>query len=851
MNNFAFILERLSSRAKNALIAAQMVSEELQHDHIGTEHLLFGVVAERSSFAGEILNKSKLTPEILKAELAMVNQNNQIASWKPILSTNLKAAIEKSAIIASQYGYQFIGTEHFLFGLITTEHNKARVILSKLGIDISELEQNLINVFENISKFPDVPNSEAGSNPGSEGHMHQQSPNGQPGQARGGNPIDYFTTDLTKKASQGKIDPVIGRKKEIERLISILGRRTKNNPVLIGEAGVGKTAIVEGLALAIANREVPDTLLGKKILSLDLALVVAGSMFRGEFENRLKQIIDEVKGNPDLILFIDELHTIAGAGATTGSLDAANILKPALARGELRTIGATTLAEYKKYIEHDAALERRFQPIMVEEPCKEESVSILKGIRPNYEKHHNVHITDEAIQAAVDLSDRYIQDHFLPDKAVDLIDETAAFLRSIHSNSKLAKTKRKVEDELEKLEEEKTKAVLSQDFTTALHLRSLEERLLTQKKELDTMNKQDEGPVYSISAEDIANTVSLMTKIPLKKISQNEIGKLTNLEKVLKTRIVGQDEAVSEISKTIRRSRAGLADPRRPIGSFMFLGPTGVGKTETAKMIAQEVFEDADALIRVDMSEFMERHNVARLIGAPAGYVGYEEGGRLTEAVRRKPYAVVLFDEIEKAHPEVFNILLQILEDGQLTDAQGKKVNFANTVIIMTSNLGMQELNSAARKIGFADRDEAVNEKAKAEAEYSALKNNLVEQLKKDLRPEFLNRIDKVIIFRPLGMNELKKITQLQLSDLQKRLSDQDITFKTSQALIKFISEKSFDPLQGARYIRKNIQDLISDPLAEQIIQKDIGEGSTITAGIESDHIVFKTEHKKPAAVAV
>ncbi len=844
MNNFAFILERLSSRAKNALIAAQMVSEELHHDHIGTEHLLFGVVAEKSSFAGEILHKSKLSPDLIKSELEIVNQNNEVAVWKPILSSNLKTAIEKSAIIASQYGYQFIGTEHFLFGLITTDHNKARVILSKLGIDIGELEQNLVAVFENISKFPEMPQDGTGP-------MHQDphSHGGPTPDPRKGNMLEYFTTDLTKKATQGNIDPVIGRKKEIERLISILGRRTKNNPVLIGEAGVGKTAIVEGLALAIANREVPDTLLDKKIMSLDLALVVAGSMFRGEFENRLKQIIDEVKANPNVILFIDELHTMVGAGATTGSLDAANILKPALARGELRTIGATTLAEYKKYIEHDAALERRFQPILVEEPSKEESVAILKGIRPNYEKHHNVHITDEAIQAAVDLSDRYIQDHFLPDKAVDLVDETAAFLRSIHSNSKLAKTKRKVEIELEALEEEKTKAVLSQDFTTALHLRSQEERLLAQKKELESMAKEDTGPVYSITAEDIAHTVSMMTKIPLKKLAQNEIGKLTNLEKVLKTRIVGQDDAVTEISKTIRRSRAGLSDPNRPIGSFMFLGPTGVGKTETAKMIAQEVFEDADSLIRVDMSEFMERHNVARLIGAPAGYVGYEEGGRLTEAVRRKPYAVVLFDEIEKAHPEVFNILLQILEDGQLTDAQGKKVNFANTVIIMTSNLGMQELNSAAKKIGFADKDEQESEKIKLEKEYERIKEGLVEKLKKELRPEFLNRIDKIIIFRPLGITELKKITQLQIVDLQKRLEAQGISLKTTPALIKFITEKSFDPLQGARYIRKNVQDLISDPLAEQIIQQSLKEGATITVGLDSDNVSFKIEQKKVAAV--
>ena len=844
MNNFAFILERLSSRAKNALIAAQMVSEELHHDHIGTEHLLFGVVAEKSSFAGEILNKAKLSTDLIKSELEMVNQNNEVTVWKPVLSPNLKTAIEKSAIIASQYGYQFIGTEHFLFGLITTDHNKARVILSKLGVDIGELEQNLVTVFENISKFPEMP-QDSQQNPNQESHTHN---NPNPDMRRG-NLLESFTTDLTKKAAQGNIDPVIGRKKEIERLTSILGRRTKNNPVLIGEAGVGKTAIVEGLALAIANREVPDNLLEKKILSLDLALVVAGSMFRGEFENRLKQIIDEVKANPNIILFIDELHTMVGAGATTGSLDAANILKPALARGELCTIGATTLAEYKKYIEHDAALERRFQPILVEEPSKEESIAILKGIRPNYEKHHNVQITDEAIIAAVDLSDRYIQDHFLPDKAVDLVDETAAFLRSIHSNSKLAKTKRKVETELEALEEEKTKAVLSQDFTTALHLRSQEERLLSQKKELENLSKEDTGPVYSITADDIAHTVSLMTKIPLQKLAQNDIGKLTNLEKILKTRIVGQDDAVSEIAKTIRRSRAGLADINRPIGSFMFLGPTGVGKTETAKMIAKEVFEDSEALIRVDMSEFMERHNVARLIGAPAGYVGYEEGGRLTEAVRRKPYAVVLFDEIEKAHPEVFNILLQILEDGQLTDASGKKINFANTVIIMTSNLGMQELNTAATKIGFADRDEQETEKLKLEKEYGRIKEGLLEKLKKDLRPEFLNRIDKIIIFKPLGVAEIKKISQIQIADLQRKLTIQGIGFKVSPAVVRFISEKSFDPLQGARYIRKNVQDLISDPLAEQIIQQNLKDGTSISVGVENNQISFKIDHKKIAAV--
>ncbi len=847
MNNFSFILERLSSRAKNALIAAQMASEELHHDHIGTEHLLFGIVSEKSSFAAEILIKSKISADLLKSEIVLVNKNNEIPVWKPILSENLRAAIEKSAIVASQYGYQFIGTEHFLYGLITTNHNKSRVILSKLGIDTTELERNLITVFENISKFPEM--SADNSQMQGPSHNHEQ-PQPQP-DGRKVNMLEQFTTDLTKKAAQGNIDPVIGRKKEIERLVSILGRRTKNNPVLIGEAGVGKTAIVEGLALSIANREVPDTLLDKKILALDLALVVAGSMFRGEFENRLKQIIDEAKSRPEIILFIDELHTMVGAGATTGSLDAANILKPALARGELKTIGATTLAEYKKYIENDAALERRFQSILVEEPSKLESVEILKGLRPNYEKHHNVQITDEAIQAAVDLSERYIQDHFLPDKAVDLIDETSAFLRSIHSNSKLAKSKKKVQNELEALEEEKTKAVLSQDFTTALHLRSQEERLLQQKRELELLDQGDKEPVYSLTAEDIANTVSLMTKIPLQKLAQNEIGKLSNLEKTLKTRIVGQDEAITEIAKTIRRSRAGLADPKRPIGSFMFLGPTGVGKTETAKMIAQEVFEDSEALIRVDMSEFMERHNVSRLIGAPAGYVGYEEGGRLTEAVRRKPYAVILFDEIEKANPDVFNILLQILEDGQLTDAAGKKVNFTNTVIIMTSNLGMQELNAQAKKIGFAETESSSAKKELLDKEYDRIRDGLLEKLKKELRPEFLNRIDKILVFRPLGLQQLKKITSLQISDLQKRLQEKSITFKVSPNVVKFITEKSLDPLQGARFIRKNIQDFLSDPLAEEIIGQNLSEGASVFAEIRKDKIHFDIKQAIPEAVPV
>jgi len=816
---------------------AQLVSEELKHDHIGTEHLLYGVISEKSSFAAEILTKTKMTPELSKQELILVNSNNLINTWKPILSENLKQVIEKSAIIASQYGYQFIGTEHFLYGLLSIPNNKAKVILNKLGVDISELEQNLLGVFENISKFPEVPPPEqAGPQLGTD-----MSPGPQRLDAKKGKLLEYFTTDVTKRAKDGLVDPVIGRKHEIERLVSIINRRTKNNPILIGEAGVGKTAIVEGLALAIVKREVPDSLLDKKILSLDLALIVAGSMFRGEFENRLKQIIEEVKDNKDIILFIDELHTMVGAGATTGSLDAANILKPALARGELRAIGATTLTEYKKYIEADAALERRFQPIVVDEPSKDEAVEILKGIRANYEKHHNVTITDEAIKASVDLSSRYIQDRFLPDKAVDLIDETGAFLRSINSNSKLLRATKKIESDLAALEQEKTKAVLQQDFTTALHLRAQEEKLNKQKNELNkSLALENQSPKHTISAEDIAHTVSMMTKIPLARLAKTEMTKLANLEKILKSKIIGQNEAVSEIAKSIRRSRAGIANPKRPLGSFIFLGPTGIGKTETAKVLASEIFEDEEALIRVDMSEFMERHNVARLIGAPAGYVGYEEGGRLTEAVRRKPYSVILFDEIEKANPDVFNIFLQILEDGQLTDAAGKKVNFRNTVIIMTSNLGMQELSNQAAKIGFAEKNsEQIDQKEKLEKEYDRIKDGVMESIKQEFRPEFLNRIDKVIIFRPLGFEELKKITQLQISYLQERLFEQNVQLKITPSVIKYISEKSFDPAQGARFVRKNIQDFLEDPLAEKIISGGAKEGSQISADVKKDKIVF------------
>jgi len=818
-----FLNEKFSSRAKSALKTAQKISRELAHPFIGTEHLLYGIVSEISSFASEVLLKNRVSAETIRLELLRRNYQPAGEIWRPKLSENLRLILEKSSIIASRYQYQFIGTEHFLFGIVEEDMNQAKKILIRLNIDPQEIRKNLVSIFENVSKFPEVEKPH-------EIHKHPSADDAAMATTPTAPALEYFTVDLTEKAKQGGIDPLIGRQKEVERMISILNRRTKNNPVLIGEPGVGKTAIVEGLALAIRDRKVPDSLLDKRILALDLALIVAGSMFRGEFENRLKQIIDEVKSARDIILFIDELHTVVGAGATTGSLDAANILKPALARGELRAIGATTMQEYKKHIETDAALERRFQPVHIKEPNHRETTEILKGLRPFYESHHGVKITDEAMDSAITLSMRYITDRFLPDKAIDLLDETAAYHKTVNFASQKPKTSiNTIERDLSELGEQKRLAVDTGDFGEAKRLKSTEDALLKQKQRMLKSKGSEKIPPLQITANHIAETVARITGIPMKNLVKAEAQKLMNLEARLKKRFVSQPHVIQDVASSIRRSRAGISSAERPLGSFMFLGPSGVGKTLLAKLLAEEIFEDPAALIRIDMSELMERHNVARLIGAPAGYVGYEEGGRLTEAVKRRPYSVVLFDELEKAHPDVANMLLQILEEGELTDAGGKKINFRNTLIVMTSNVGLPSLNRWAESYGFATAG------AGDAPDSEVIKQGVMKQVREHFRPEFLNRIDKILVFHPLTREDVKKIVKLEVQNFQNRLwTERKLKLSLDEPTIGYIAEKSFDPSHGARLVRKNLQDLLEDPIASLILSAKTKEGTNLKAKVKT-----------------
>ena len=808
------ILEKLSTRAKNSLIASQRLAES-QKVPAGTEHLFYGVVKEASSFAASVILKNKVTAEQIREELLKGSFNNAGVLIDDGITLELKLALEKSAIVAQTHNYQFIGTEHFLFAL-AEGNSAASVLMKKLGLDPEQLKKSLKGIFENFSRLPEMI---------SQDEDNDQMDFPEPPSRIKSTTLDYFATDLTKKATEGNIDPVIGREKEIERVISILNRRNKNNPVLIGEPGVGKTAIVEGLALAITQGEVPDFLLDKKILSLDLALVIAGSMFRGEFENRLKQIIDEIQDSENVILFIDELHTIVGAGATQGSLDAANILKPALARAELSVIGATTLSDYKKHFENDAALERRFQPVLIEEPTLEQAKKILEGLKNNYEKHHRLRITPEALHAAAEYATRYIPDRFLPDKAIDLLDESAAQMRTKLGRSKKFRNIKALEAEISKLEQEKATAVIEQNFDSA---KALKYQQLKLQKSLESSKKRFESKTEKnlpeLTEDHIIQTIASITKIPLQKLMQKELRQLSSLFQTLQKYIIGQDEALKTIAETVKRARTGVSSHARPIGSFLFLGPTGVGKTETAKVLAREIFGAESSLVKVDMSEFMEKHSVARLTGAPAGYVGFEEGGRLTEAIRRKPYSVVLFDEMEKAHPDVYNILLQILDEGRLTDASGRKIDFKNTIIILTSNIGTGEIYQ--EEIGF-------DEKSIPEINHQKSEQKILKTLKSHLRPELINRIDNTLVFRSLDKDSLKKIVQLELERLAKRLEENHINLNHDIKLINFLNKVSHDPREGARKIRRNIEKYLENAISEQILLGKIPKNSQIKFQVE------------------
>lgn len=801
---------RFTERAQKVLALAQDEANRLGHNNIGTEHVLLGLVREGEGIAAKALYALGLGAEKIQEEVENLIGRGQDASQTPHYTPRAKKVIELSMDEARKLGHSYVGTEHILLGLIREGEGVAARVLNNLGVSLNKARQQVLQL---------LGSNDSGSHQG--------------GSAQSANTptLDSLARDLTAIAREGSLDPVIGRSKEIQRVIEVLSRRTKNNPVLIGEPGVGKTAIAEGLAQQIVHNEVPEILRDKRVMTLDMGTVVAGTKYRGEFEDRLKKVMDEIRQAGNIILFIDELHTLIGAGGAEGAIDASNILKPSLARGELQCIGATTLDEYRKYIEKDAALERRFQPITVDEPTAEESVQILKGLRDRYEAHHRVSITDEAIDAAVKLSDRYISDRFLPDKAIDLIDEAGSKvrLRSYTTPPNL----KELELKLEEVRKEKDAAVQSQEFEKAASLRDSEQRLREQLEETKKSWKEKQGKENSeVTVEDIASVVSSWTGIPVSKLAQTETQKLLNLEEILHSRVIGQAEAVTAISKAVRRARAGLKDPKRPIGSFIFLGPTGVGKTELARALAEAMFGDEDAMIRVDMSEYMEKHSTSRLVGSPPGYVGYEEGGQLTEKVRRKPYSVVLLDEIEKAHPDVFNILLQVLEDGRLTDSKGRTVDFRNTVLIMTSNVGAESLKKN-KYVGFNLQD--------GEQDYKDMKGKVMEELKKAFRPEFLNRIDEIIVFHALERKHLKNIVNLMSDQLIKRLNEQDIKLQLTEAAIEKIAVEGYDPEYGARPLRRAIQKHIEDRLSEELLKGTVLTGQSVTIDVENGEFTVKS----------
>ena len=811
------IYGRFTQKAMQALNHAKECSLALGHNYIGTEHLLWGLVKEGTGIAAGVLMTNGVTEKkVMDSILSIVGKGD---GSQPVVgyTPRTKRVMELSYAETRRMGQNYIGTEHLLMGILREGESIAVRILLEMGIDISKLYENIITMLQE-----DTPVAVTASKPKAE---EMETPT-----------LDSYGRDLTVMARDGKIDPVIGRDKEIERIIQILSRRTKNNPCLIGEPGVGKTAICEGLAQKIIEGNVPEILKDKRVVTLDLSSMVAGAKYRGEFEDRLKKSIEEIRNAGNVILFIDELHTIVGAGAAEGAIDASNILKPLLARGEIQVIGATTMDEYRKYIEKDAALERRFQPIKIGEPTEEEAVEILKGIRDKYEAHHNVKITDNALEAAVKLSIRYITDRYLPDKAIDLIDEAASKVRlkSFTAPPVLKELEQKIE-EIHKMKED---AIVSQEFEKAASLRDEENKL---KEEMNARKeewkKQNQTHTQKVTEEEIAEIVGSWTGIPVSRLAQEETEKLKNLEGILHQRIIGQDEAVKAVSKAIRRGRVGLKDPKRPVGSFIFLGPTGVGKTELSKALAEALFGDESQMIRIDMSEYMEKHSVSRLVGSPPGYVGYDEGGQLTEKVRRKPYAVVLFDEIEKAHPDVFNILLQILEDGRLTDSTGRTVDFRNTVIIMTSNVGARDIVEPKR-LGFGAA--VVNEAR----DYEDMKKNVMNELKRTFRPEFLNRVDELIVFHPLSQENINDIAGLMLNEISQRLKAINIELVANDEVKAFLAEKGYDKVYGARPLRRMIQSMVEDKLAEKMLDGEIQEGDTVALQVADDNLEFIKSNK-------
>ncbi len=819
--------ERFTERAKKVLTLAQEEAERSHHSYIGTEHLLLGLLREGEGLAAKVLNN--LGVEIGKVRQtieSVLGRNERIIIQQIIPTSRVKKVIEISFEEARRMGHNYVGTEHLLLGLLIEGEGIAAHVLEDLGATLDKVRAEI----ERLLHDSTVDDAEPTPKKPSKTPL-----------------LDQFGRDLTELARKNQLDPVIGREMEIERVIQILSRRTKNNPALIGEPGVGKTAIAEGLAQQIVLGNIPESLLNKRVLTLDMGALVAGTKYRGEFEERLKKILDEIRSSREVVLFIDELHTLVGAGAAEGAIDAANILKPALARGEIQCIGATTLNEYRKYIEKDAALERRFQPVFVDQPTLEETIDILHGIKPLYEKHHRVTITEAAVKSAAVLSDRYVSDRALPDKAIDLIDEASARVRM-----KLTTTPDDLKDlqkDIKRLQADKEDAIAHQDYETAASIRDKEKKLKEKyaQKEQSWRDKLGET-VPEVSEEHIAQIVAAWTGVPVSRLVEEETSRLLRMEEELHKRVVGQQDAIQTVSQAVRRARAGLKDPRRPIGSFIFLGPTGVGKTELARALAEYMFDTEDALIRLDMSEFMERHTTARLVGSPPGYVGYDEGGQLTEAVRRRPYSVILFDEIEKAHPEVFNMLLQILEDGRLSDAKGKVVNFANTLLVMTSNLGLRDINQAQTALGF--QASLAEGETDVDRRHKLMKEKIDEELKRMFRPEFLNRVDGIITFKPLSKEQIREIVELQLNRLMKHLREQEIEIEITDAAKDRLGEEGFDKIYGARPLRRVITNRIEDQLSEALLRNQISRGDTVMVEVDPDSDGF-TFKPKPGAKKV